>query len=216
MKTKILEYFQKIPYFTIEAFRQVSGTGSPEQTRMLLYRWAKAGKIISLKKGVYMTKQFYDQHKNDVLFSASVSAILFPQSYLSLEYVLQGHNILTEATYPVTCITTKNTRKIENRIGLFWYRNIKQSLYKGFSFSEYFGVRFAVASLAKALFDYFYLRPIASVHRSFDVDLADELRLNLDDVNETVRKEFTIYVKESNTEKMKEILENLKEHVWRH
>jgi hypothetical protein len=43
-----------------------------------------------------MTRHFYEQHRADYLFSATVSAILIPQSYLSLEFILQQHNLLTE------------------------------------------------------------------------------------------------------------------------
>jgi hypothetical protein len=216
MKNSLLQHFEEIPYFTIEGFRQASGADSPEQTRILLYRWAKAGHVIPLKKGVYMTKRFYERHRGDPLFSATVSAILVPQSYLSLEYVLQQNNILTEITYPVTCITIKNTRKIENSIGFFWYRNIKRELYKGFSLGTYFGMRFAIASAAKALFDYLYLRPLPPAFRKPNIDLASELRLNLDDLTEEVHLEFSNHVDESDSRKMRDILKNLEENIWRH
>jgi len=216
MKNSLLRHFEEIPYFTIEGFRQVSGMDAPERTRTLLYRWAKAGHVIPLKKGVYMTKRFYEQHGGDPLFSAAVSAILMPQSYLSLEYVLQQNNILTEITHPITCVTTKNTRRIENSIGFFWYRNIKRELYKGFSFREYFGMRFAIASVAKALFDYLYLRPLPPVFRKPNIDLAGELRLNLDDLPSETRMEFSNYVEESASRKMRDVLENLEVNTWQH
>jgi predicted transcriptional regulator of viral defense system len=160
MKTDLLHPFETIPYFTIEAFKQSSGMDSPHTVRVLLHRWAQAGHILTLKKGVYMTRRFYEQHQADEAFPLAVSSILVPQSYVSLDFILQQHNLLTEITYPVTCITTKNTRIIENTVGTFWYRSIREDLYTGFSISEYYGVRYARASLAKALFDYLYLRPI--------------------------------------------------------
>ena len=154
MKADLLRPFEQIPYFTIEGFRQSTGMDSPEQTRMLLHRWVKAGRILPLKKGMYMTNRFYELHVRDTLFTEAISAIIFPQSYLSLEFVLQKHNILTEVTYPVTCITPKNTRRIVNQIGTFWYRNIRPDLYYGFAAGEYNGIPFFTASLAKALFDF--------------------------------------------------------------
>ncbi|MCI0553549.1 MAG: hypothetical protein L0287_21595 [Anaerolineae bacterium] len=187
---------------------------SPEQTRMLLYRWAKAGHIIRLKKGMYMTRRFYEQHGNDPAFTAAISSILLPQSYLSLDYVLQQNNIQTEITYPITCVTIKNTHRIKNRIGTFWYRNIRRDLYRGFTFSEYLGIRFAQASVAKALFDYLYLRPVPAAYRTSKFDLAEELRLNLDELTAKDRNEFARYVEESASRKMNEILDNFRKPIW--
>jgi hypothetical protein len=60
-----------------------------------------------------MTRHFYEQHRADYLFSAAVSAILIPQSYLSLEFILQQHNLLTEITYPITCFDSYYFQKKE-------------------------------------------------------------------------------------------------------
>ncbi|MDP1714343.1 MAG: hypothetical protein Q8L41_06305 [Anaerolineales bacterium] len=51
---------------------------SPDQARLLLHRWAKASHILQLKKGMYMTRRFYEQHRADYSFTAVVSAILIP------------------------------------------------------------------------------------------------------------------------------------------
>jgi predicted transcriptional regulator of viral defense system len=216
MKTDILRLFEAIPYFTIEGFRQVAGIESPHSVRVLLHRWAQAGHIFPLKKGVYMTRRFYEQHRQDTAFSPAVSAIVLPQSYVSLEYVLQQQNLLTEVTYPITCITPKNTRTITNTIGTFWYRSIRPDLYTGFSLAEYFGIRYAFASLSKALFDYLYLRPIPMTYRSLKINLAEELRLNLDEVDEAAREEFGIFVEGSESKKMRGILENFRRYTWQH
>ena len=121
-KRDILHPFESIPYFTIEGFRQATGMDHPDQARMLLYRWSKAGNILALKKGVYMTSRFYERYGGDPAFTAAISAILIPHSYLALEFILQRHAILTDVTYPITAITTKNIKKIVNKLGTFWYR----------------------------------------------------------------------------------------------
>ncbi len=214
MKTNQLCPFENIPYFTIEGFRQVSGIETPHTVRMLLHRWSQAGHILALKRGVYMTRRFYEQHRQDNDFAAAVSAILVPQSYLSLEFVLQEYNLLTEITYPVTCVTTGNTRTITNPIGVFWYRNLRADLYHGFGISEAMGIRYGRASLAKALFDYLYLRPIPASYRAAPFNLADELRLNLDEVDDDTRAEFATQVAASGSQKMKAILDNFRSTVW--
>jgi hypothetical protein len=226
MRYTILSTFERLPYFTIEGFRQIAGDDVVDDAhaRTALYRWVKAGHLIALKKGVYMHRRFYEQHCQDTAFSQVVSAILLPQSYLSLEYVLQQHEILTEITYPVTAITIKNTRTIVNSLGTFVYRHIQTDLYQGFQIMEAYGMPYAQASVAKALFDYLYLRPLPADLEPQRYNLAEELRLNLDDFTREEREEFAGYIARtdalkmgrSNMRRMKmhRIMSNLEVHVW--
>jgi len=217
MKHTILSAFENLPYFTIHGFRQIAGDAimDDDHARVALYRWVKAGYLIALKKGMYMHAGFYQRHRSEVVFSALVSAILLPQSYLSLEYVLQQHGILTDITYPVTAITIKNTRTISNQLGTFVYRHIQPGFYQGFQISDAYGVPYAQASKAKALFDYLYLRPLPPTLKSQKFNLAEELRLNLDEITPAEQFEFTSFVANSETAKMQHVLKNLEAHVWR-
>ena len=217
MKRPILDSLNSLPYFTIESVKQLWGAESTSDAtiRTAVYRWAKAGQLIQLKKGVYMPRRFHDRHAGDEDFTPTVSSILLPQSYLSLEFVLQRHQILTEITYPVTAVTLKNTRTIENRLGTFWYRNLQPSLYRGYEISEYYGIPFAMASLAKALFDYLYLRPWTGEFPARGFSLAEDLRLNLDEFTEEERNEFAGYVDISHSSKMNDIWTNLRKSTWR-
>jgi len=216
MKTDSLHPFENIPYFTIDGFKQAAGIESAHSARVQLHRWAQSGHILSLKRGVYMTRRFFDQHRRDGEFSAAISAIILPQSYVSLEYILQQHSLLTEVTYPVTCVTTRNTRAITNPLGTFSYRNIRADLYSGFAIKDYLGLRYATASLAKALFDFLYLRPIPPAYRSVRFNLPEELRLNLYEVDDASQMEFTSWVETSRSQKMHAILKNFRSSAWRH
>jgi hypothetical protein len=218
MKSTILSSFNNLPYFTIEGFRQLAGENvtSSEHARIALNRWVKAGHLVTLKKGVYMHTNFYELHRHENEFSALVSAVLEPLSYLSMEYVLQQRGTLTEVTYPITAVTPKNTRRIINSLGTFVYRHIQENLYHGYQISEAFGVPYCQASLAKALFDYLYLRPQAAQIASPEYDLSEDLRLNLDEFTPAERNEFAGYVSDSGKAKMKRIQANLENHVWRH
>ena len=216
MKKFVLSALERLPYFTLEAVKQLmdNGSYSPGSIQTALYRWTKSGHIIRLKKGVYMTSHFYDLHHNEVDFSGAVSAILLPQSYLSLEFVLQRYALLTDVTYPVSAVTFKNTRAIENKLGAFIYHHIKTAFFTGFSIRDFHGLPFAIASPAKALFDLLYLRPAPSPFSQDDIDLAEELRLNLEEITWVERDEFRGYVQMSNSKKMQAILRNLEVHTW--
>lgn len=217
VKTDYLIPFDKIPYFTIAGFKQVlnAGESDTQRVRAMLSRWVKKGHIIRLKNGVYMTRRFFELHQSHASFTPAVSSIILPQSYTSLEYVLQRANVLTEVTYPITAITPKNTREVENALGRFVYRHIKSPLYTGFNQDTFLGVIFNQASVAKALFDYFYLRPLPRSLRTHRTNLAEELRLNLDELPLEERDEFEKYTEMSDSPKMSFIRKNLRRTVWR-
>jgi len=216
MKISILSAFDSIPYFTLSAVKQMQGDESTADgtIQTAIYRWMKAGHVIQLKRGVYMTRRFFELHGRDADFSPAVSAILIPRSYVSLETVLQRNAILTEITYPVTAVTLKQTRVIENSLGTFTYRNIKETLYHGFSITDYLGVPFAMATPAKALFDLLYLRPWHRNNRYAGYNLAEDLRLNLEDFSIENQMEFDGLVEMSKSRKMEQILKNLRRTAW--
>jgi hypothetical protein len=216
MKTQHLASLDSFPYFTIEAVKQLLGDEAVASgtIQTALYRWMKAGEIIQLKKGTYMTRSFYELHRADENFAPAVSAILIPLSYLSMEYILQRNELLTDITYPVTAITLKQTRVYDNKLGTFTYRNIKEDLYQGFTISNYMGIPFAQATVAKALFDYLYLRPWKGKGHPVNYDLAEDLRLDLEDVSGEDRIEFIKFVEVSKSRKMDRILKILRNTVW--
>ena len=216
MKLSFLSSFDAFPYFTIEAVKQLLGDESIAEgtIQTALYRWMKAGLIIQLKKGLYMTRHFFELHRADGDFGPMVSAILIPQSYLSLEYVLQRYDILTDITYPLSAITLKQPRVFENKLGTFTYKHIKAGLYTGFTISNYLGIPFSQASLSKALFDFFYFRSLKNGDW-IDVDLAEALRLNLEEFSEKDQSEFAGFVEMSQSRKMDRIFKNLKRTIWR-
>jgi predicted transcriptional regulator of viral defense system len=218
MKIDRLKPLEKIPYFTIEGFKQIlnADESRTQQIREMLSRWAKKGHVIRLKKGIYMTRRFYELHRDHASFTPAVSAIILPQSYVSLDYVLQRAGVTSDITYPLTAITPKNTRRIINSLGTFSYRHIKLPLYLGFRQEIFFGIMFNQASVAKALFDTFYLRPLPSGLRTHGIHLAEHLRLNLVELSTDVRLEFEEYIDQSKSSKMTFVLENLRRTVWQH
>jgi len=51
MKLDLRRPFERMPYFTVEGFKQSAGLDNPAQGRVLLYRWAKTGHILPFNKG---------------------------------------------------------------------------------------------------------------------------------------------------------------------
>lgn len=208
-----LEKLDYLPYFTIQAANQIAGT-SLQATRQLLSRQERTGKIIRLKRGYYMSREYWLMHKNDLDFMAMTAAILQPQSYLSGAWVLQKYGVMTEGIYSVTAVTTKHTRVITNKIATFYFSNIADKLFNGYKEIMYGGVICREAKAAKALFDYFYLRHEPSGIKEKNFDLAENERLNINDWNQSRINELLRYIKMSKSPKMNRIANNLKNNVW--
>lgn len=173
--------------------------------KILLSRYFKRGKIIRLKRGLYVTKNFTDDAQARGIFSSYLeflANIIYSPSYLSLEYVLYKHNILTEVPVNFTLITTNKTAKFTNKVGNFFYHKIKDNLFLGFKIFEKGGFFTYEATKAKALFDSLYLRKNLLV----DKKAVEELRLNTENLNKKDKEEFEKYVNFENSKKMKRIL----------
>ena len=154
-------------------------------------RWIKNDILIQLKKGFYVTSNYYERLQNKTLYLEFISNKLREPSYLSLEYILQKYSILTESVYAITSITIKSSRIYKNKLGLSIYRNIKDILFTGFNIIESNGFAIKEATKAKALFDWMYLKLLRI--KKFDLSLLESFRLNLENFKPKEFKEFELY-----------------------
>jgi len=199
---KIISVTEKLPYFTIESLRNMGKDRN--YLKILLSRYSRKGKIIRLKRGLYVTKNFIDDAQAKGTFSSYLeflATVIYSPSYLSLEYILYKHNILTEVPVNFTLITTNKTAKFTNKVGSFFYHKIKDSLFAGFKIIEKQGFFIYEATKAKALFDSLYLRKNLLV----DKKAMEELRFNVENLNGKDKEEFEKYVDLENSKKMKGI-----------
>lgn len=194
-----------LPYFTLETARQISEL-SPPAARQLLSRWTKAGKIIRLRRGCFMPREFWLEHKNTPDFIALVSGIIQPHSYLTGTWILQKYGVMTEGIYSVTAATAKHTRVIRNPIATFYYTHIRGKLFTGYNETNYAGLSCREATAAKALFDYFYFKNEPATIESE--------RLNLSHWGKKMKAEFFSYITLSGSPKMRRIAKNLQENLW--
>ncbi len=179
-------------------------------TKVLIYRWRKNKKIISLKKGIYVSSEYLNKIKNSEIidyYIEFVSNFIYTPSYLSLEYVLSKYNILSESVVSITSISTSKTKKIKNNLGTFHYYHTKQVLYTGYRVKKRGDFYIAEASLPKALFDFLYLRKKILNNKQ----QIEELRLNLDVLSKRDWKELEKYTIIEGSPKMKLIFRLLYE-----
>lgn len=207
MKTKILKKFEELPYFTktnLKLFQDNSDFSFDKN----IQNWLKKGLIKKLKNGFYVTEKYFSQENELTLYQEFIANKLVYPSYLSAEYVLQKYNILTEAIYGLTSITIKSTRGYENFLGTFRYYNIKKELFLGFQEIIFKKNKILIASLAKALFDFVYLKKDS--FQEFSQKEIEEMRLNLDEINKKDIEEFEKYISLSKDKKMFNFYKKLK------
>jgi predicted transcriptional regulator of viral defense system len=176
-------------------------------------RWIKSGKIISLKRGLYMTKDMADEISSwnsefgDITIIANV---LREPSYVSLAQALSHYGVLTEAVFVSTSVTLKRGETYVNRFGTFKYYNIKESLFTGYKTEEIFtGNRIYFATKAKALFDFLYFRTELIHSYGKDIDLVEDLRLNMDMFADSDYEELLSYLKIEKNIKLGKIINNI-------
>jgi len=188
---KNLTKLNELPYFrtsNLEAFL-------PHLKKNSIYRkitrWHRKGFIIKLKKGFYVSKEYRKEHSTDVNYLYYLANVLRYPSYVSSTFVLQNKGVLTDVTFPITSITTKTTRKYYGKMGNFFYYSISPKLYIGYERLLYNDEPIYVATLAKALFDYLYIRYSKVKIRSGVV--IERERLNLDEFSKKDIPEFRKY-----------------------
>lgn len=166
-------------------------------------RWLKKGLIVQLKRGFYVTGEYYGKTVGVEAYPEFIANKLCEPSYLSTEYVLQKHGVLTEAVYAFTSVTLKTKRSFANKMGRFIYRNIKEGLFDGYEILDKNGFQIKMAMKSKALFDYLYLKLFRTVF--FDEKLVASLRLNLDSFSRKDFAEFAGYCEKTEIAKFMDL-----------
>lgn len=162
----------------------------PNNLNSNLKYWLKKGELISLKNGFYIFSDMWQkEHNKDAYLEYIANQLLLP-SYLSLEYVLAKHQLLTEAVFTITSLSPKASRKFRTKIANFNYYQIPSKLFLGYSLKKYDNFSIIEASKAKALFDFLYLRFRKRVVNKENIEL---LRLNLNLLKKKDIKELSSY-----------------------
>ncbi len=198
-QVKNLEKLSSLSYFDKETLAQVIEV-SDNSLYANIKRWLKKGELVQLKKGWYVTEAYLRRLGDPDAYRSFIANKLREPSYLSLEQVLQRHNILTEAVFAFTSVTLKSRRVYKNKLGVYFYRNLKSDLFKGYRIVSRSGFDIKEATKAKALFDYLYLR-LWRV-KTIDKELIRSFRLNLDEVSPRDLGEFSHYCEESGFKKL--------------
>lgn len=155
---KLETLIQKAAAFPLFGDELCSALGEPPaKIHQQLSRWARAGKIIRLKRGLYTLPEGL---RRSELSQHWLANTLYSPSYLSLETMLSWYDLIPERVMAVTSVTTLKTATFDNPLGRFVYRHLKPELFFGFEEKkDNRGAMTLIATPEKALLDYIYLRP---------------------------------------------------------
>jgi predicted transcriptional regulator of viral defense system len=171
---KFVKTVKNLPIIDTELL--LPGVSNPAGIKVQITRWLKAGKLVRLKRGVYLLAEPYI--KVDILAS-HVASVLKNPSYISLEKALEFHGLIPEAVKVYTCVTTKRAARFVNSVGDFDYRHIQRSLFWGYESINNKKQTAFMATAEKALLDLFYLK-----HIRVTLDYLKGLRLqNVENIN---------------------------------
>lgn len=212
METNILDILKQAPYFS----KQNLGLALGKEGKDLSY-WVQKllsqKLLIPLKKGVYISSYYRDlisQNPSEKeWYLVYLANMLRTPSYVSLEYVLSRYNVIPEASFAVSSITTKTSRLYTSELTSFLYRSIKEELFFGYENQSFKDKTIRMASKGKALFDFLYLKSFENKDMMASY-LFDTGRINWDVLTIKDKDEFTKTIIISSSKKMQSILSLLK------
>jgi len=192
-KNNLLEQLKSLPHFGKNTVYQLGlQLGLKDSTiNTYISRFLKYKEIYRLKNGLYISADFFDKNRNDVSYSFYLANIIRTPSYVSSWAALQYYNLTTEAIHSVTSVTRKVTREYQTKAGNFGYQSINKEFFSDFSLAKG-KFDFYIASPSKALFDllYFRTRQFRGVRLEEGGKMVEELRIDINEINEAERNKF--------------------------
>jgi len=180
-------------------FFQVSG--HTQSTRNLIYRWCRQGRLIRIKRGLYVLGDRW--RKQSSYLSYLIANSLVSPSYVSLDTALSYYDLIPERVVEVTSVCFKRPKKFTNALGSFSYRKLDEGAYPGgIVAAGDEGESFFIAGREKAVLDKIYF---GHPERYFRVSyLFDSLRMERDDLATLNFDLLEEYAESYPTRKMKE------------
>ena len=155
---RIAELAARVPSNGLFRTGQIlAGERSPADLRRQLHRWTRSGRVLQLRRGVYLLGAPYAKASAHPF---AVAGALKKASYVSLQSALAHHGMIPEFVPVTTSVTSGRPEEIETPYGRFQFRHVGTRLLFGFSEVEIApGQQALLASAEKALADLLYLTP---------------------------------------------------------
>jgi len=152
---RFLEFREALKYFPIFSYPDMLKV-DPSFDRRRLVEWQGKGYITKIRNGYY----FFAEQEISENFLMLASNRIYKPSYLSFESALSYYNLIPEAVYLFTGVTTRKTQLFETPIGNFNYSRIKRELFFGYKILQISTFNIKIAEVEKAILDFFYINKI--------------------------------------------------------
>lgn len=166
--------------------------------------------LTPLKSGLYVYNPLYN---NTLLSKEIIANILLGPSYVSLDFALWFHGLIPESVHEITSITTKRSKSFETHYGVFSYVQIKKELFNiGLEIKTSKSGNFIIASKEKALCDKVYFTKDIDLRsqKAMREFLEDDLRIDMDELENCDIKIFEEYTKVSKSKKIEVLTKVIK------
>lgn len=197
-KKNLLEQLKTLPHFSKNTVFQLGKQMGLKDPTVNTYisRFLRYKEILPLRRGLYVSSDFFEKNKSDVSYSFYIANIIRTPSYVSSWAALQYYNLATEAIHSVTSVTPKTTRSYQTKAGNFAYQSIKKDFFSDFYLAKG-KFDFYIASPSKALFDLLYLRTRQFRGIKLDMidELVEELRIDFDEMDKIEQEKFYLMIK---------------------
>jgi len=197
-KENLLKQLKELPYFNNGMVYQLGKQLGLKDSTIKTYisRFLKRKELIQLKRGFYVSLEFYNKNKKDVSYLFYLANVIRTPSYISSWSALQYYNLTTDVIHTITSVTPKITRDYKNKIGNFSYNSIKKDFFTDFSLVKG-RFDFFIASPSKALFDLLYFR--TNQFRGVSIkeikNLIRDLRIDINEMDKDEKIKFFNMIK---------------------
>ena len=140
-----------------------------------------AGKIIRLKKGLYVVAPNVSRV---ALSTELIANHLYAPSYVSMQTALRYYGLIPEAVYTTQSMTLKHSRSFDTPVGRFEYKNMSREAFSiGITSINMQSYAFLMATPEKALCDLIANSPKVNLRYLKDVEnyLEEDIRMEIED-----------------------------------
>ncbi len=173
-----IEFRKALSAFPVFSYSDIKKVTSGFDRKRLV-EWQAKNYIKKIRNGYYY---FQEKDINDN-FLMHISNKIYKPSYISMATALSYYNLIPEAAFLNTSVSTRKTMLFETPLGNYQYQTIKQELFFGYRLIQFGEYNIKLAEAEKAILDFFYFNKIN------DKKSLDALRLNQVVANEIILKD---------------------------
>ena len=107
----------------------LSGADPPSEVWRALSRWTAAGRLVQLRRGLYLLASPYTRRPPDLL---AIAGRMRRPSYLSLQSALAYHGVIPESVTTTMSVTSGRPGLWKTALGDFRYRHVHPDLFWGY------------------------------------------------------------------------------------